>query len=106
MGSLGLAPLVDAAVFSCVEGVKKPDSRIYRLACSRLAVEPQECLYVGDGASDELPGATAFGMWAVQLRPGDTEAVRWPHETVSALGEVPGLVLESGELRRHSASSL
>ncbi len=87
-----LAPLFDASVFSCAEGVKKPDQRIYQIACTRLGVEPTHCLYVGDGASDELRGATAVGMRAVQLQPGDTHAPQWSGETVPALSEVPRLL--------------
>lgn len=60
-----LAPLVDHAVFSATAGACKPDARIYELACEALSVEPFECLFVGDGANDELPGAAAVGMTAV-----------------------------------------
>ena len=35
-----LAALVDVAVLSCEVGVKKPDPRIYELACARLGVAP------------------------------------------------------------------
>ena len=51
----------DATVFSCDVGVSKPDPRIYEIACERLEVEPAECLFVGDGANDELPGAERVG---------------------------------------------
>jgi putative hydrolase of the HAD superfamily len=52
-----LAGALDELVFSCDVGFSKPDPRIYGLACERLGVEPAECLFVGDGANDELPGA-------------------------------------------------
>ena len=72
---LGRDPLggeFDATVFSCDVGVSKPDPRIYEIACERLAVEPADCLFVGDGANDELPGAERAGMTALQLRaPGE-----------------------------------
>jgi putative hydrolase of the HAD superfamily len=62
----------DATVFSCEVGVSKPDPRIYEICCERLDVRPDECLFVGDGANDELPGAERVGMTAVQLRaPGE-----------------------------------
>ncbi len=48
------ASLIDVPVFSCEVGVRKPDPRIYLLACSRLGVPPQHCLYVGDVGSQEL----------------------------------------------------
>jgi len=62
-----LAPCFDAAVFSCDVGLIKPDPAIYRLAATRLRVEPAECLFVGDGGSDELVGASSAGMTPVLL---------------------------------------
>jgi putative hydrolase of the HAD superfamily len=62
------AGLVDVEVFSSVVGLRKPDPAIYRYACDALGVEPQECLYCGDGAYRELTGATEFGMTAVEIR--------------------------------------
>jgi putative hydrolase of the HAD superfamily len=55
-----LATLVDVAVFSCLEGIKKPDPKIYIVACRRLRVAPRNCLYIGDGGSHELTGAAAI----------------------------------------------
>jgi putative hydrolase of the HAD superfamily len=62
-----LAPCFDTAVFSCDVGLVKPDPAIYRLAATRLGVEPAECLFVGDGGNDELDGARAAGMTPVLL---------------------------------------
>src|SRR5438132_2751282 len=64
-----LAGLVDAAVFSCQEGVKKPDPRIYQHAGERLAVSLTRCLSVGDGGSNELSGAAGVGMDALLIQP-------------------------------------
>jgi len=87
-----LAPLVDGAVFSAVEGIQKPNRRMYELACDRLHVAPDRCLYVGDGNSDELNGATSVGMRAVQLRPGDTDAPAWNGPGIPVLTAVLDLV--------------
>lgn len=87
-----LAPLVDAAVLSCEVGVKKPDPRIYELACVQLGVAPERCLYVGDGESDELAGAQRAGMAPVRIRvpyerrPDDGQA--WSGPEVSSLSQV------------------
>ncbi len=90
-----LASSFDAAVFSCYEGIRKPDPRIYWTACQRLGVDPGDCLFVGDGANDELPGAEAVGMSAIQLRiPGEETAAgadTWTGRQVGSLGEVPAL---------------
>jgi putative hydrolase of the HAD superfamily len=88
--------LFDSAVFSCSVGVSKPDPRIYAVACHELEVEPGDCLFVGDGANDELPGAERAGMTAVQLRaPGEAltkEGERWEGAFVESLSEVLELV--------------
>ena len=87
-----LAGTLDETIFSCDVGLSKPDPRIYELACERLEVEPAECLFVGDGANDELPGAERAGMTAVQLRvPGEelTESgKKWQGASIQHLGEV------------------
>ena len=90
------APLFDVTVFSCSAGMNKPDPRIYRLATGQLAVEPHECLYIGDGANQELTGASRLGMHPVLIRtsedyipPGDwTDRDRWDGPVISSLKEV------------------
>jgi putative hydrolase of the HAD superfamily len=56
----------DDAVFSCQVGCAKPGADIYRLACRRLGVVPNDAIFVGDGGSDELEGAAGVGMAAYQ----------------------------------------
>lgn len=99
-----LAPLVDVALFSCVEGTCKPDPRLYLGACTQLEVEPSQCLYVGDGGSRELSGAASVGMHAVQLRPsgyegeplGYDDAIEpWEGTAVPRLAEIVDLIGES-----------
>lgn len=62
-----LAPFFDAALFSCHEGIMKPEPEIYRRAAARLGVPPDQCLYVGDGGSQEHEGASAVGMPTVLM---------------------------------------
>jgi putative hydrolase of the HAD superfamily len=89
-----LAPLVDVALFSSDEGLRKPDARIYLLACERLGVEPRNCLYVGDGADGELPGASQVGMRALRVQVekedyfGDDSAEKWQGPAIPALKEL------------------
>jgi len=85
--------LFDVEIFSCDVGVRKPERAIYELAASGLAVDPQSCLYVGDGGDDELTGARDFGMNAVLLRPGDTYPPEdWQGPEITRLAEVLELV--------------
>ena len=90
------APLLDAAVLSCDVGMTKPDPLIYQMVCGRLNVTPDRCLYVGDGGSKELTGASEAGMDAVLIRaPDDTvtgNREEWPGARISALKQVLDLV--------------
>jgi len=93
------APLMEAAVFSCAVKIKKPDPRIYLLACERLGVKPEDCLYIGDGSSRELTGAQGVGMSPVRiLMPyelSDTYRVEsddWSGPLISSFQEIPALL--------------
>jgi putative hydrolase of the HAD superfamily len=49
----------------------KPDPALYLAACRRLGLDPADCLYVGDGGSQELTGAQRAGLTAVRLAAPD-----------------------------------
>lgn len=68
---LAVAPLLDVRVFSVQVGRCKPDPALYLAACQRLGLAPADCLYVGDGGSQELTGADRAGMTAVRLAAPD-----------------------------------
>ena len=56
----------DATCMSCDIGIKKPDRKIYEICVEKLKVQPEECLYVGDGGSHELEAALEYGMKPIQ----------------------------------------
>ena len=58
--------LFDALLLSCEQGVRKPDPEIYRRCMAQLGVTAEECLFIGDGGSQELEAARALGMEAMQ----------------------------------------
>ena len=66
--NIELSHFFDVTIFSASVGMKKPNPQIYILACEQLEVEPNECLYIGDGDSNELSGASQLGMYAVMIR--------------------------------------
>jgi putative hydrolase of the HAD superfamily len=93
------ADLFDATVFSCSVGLRKPDPRIYRLACEQLGVQPEEAMFVGDGANDELAGAEHVGMRAVLIhRAGEEppwdEVRDWQGPRITAIPQVLSLLDE------------
>jgi putative hydrolase of the HAD superfamily len=72
-----LAGLFDVATFSSECGLMKPEPEIYLRTARALEVDPDECLFVGDGANDELAGAARVGMHPVLYLPRGTSP-RWP----------------------------
>ncbi|HEY33122.1 MAG TPA: HAD-IA family hydrolase [Dehalococcoidia bacterium] len=94
-------PFFDVTIFSSSVGMKKPDPRIYSLAMGQLGVKPEDCLYVGDGASQELAGAARVGMNPVLIKVLDEDfddalpedaREEWDGPTVSSLTAVLSLV--------------
>ncbi len=57
-----LARFFEVTVFSHAVGMVKPDPHIYQHACQNLGVSPSNCIFIGDGNSDELRGAAQVGM--------------------------------------------
>jgi putative hydrolase of the HAD superfamily len=88
-----LSPLMDATVFSCAEGLRKPDLAIYELAVSRLGAQTSDCFFVGDGADSELDGASAAGMHAVLLHAFDTHPPdAWDGPVIQRLSDITRLL--------------
>lgn len=68
---LPVFPLLDARIYSVRIGRCKPHPAMFLAACDRLGLAPADCLYVGDGGSEELSGAAAVGMSAIRLAAPD-----------------------------------
>lgn len=57
--------LFDVVIDSSRVGLRKPDPRIYQLACERLGVQPSDCLFIDDLACN-VEAAEALGMQVIQ----------------------------------------
>jgi putative hydrolase of the HAD superfamily len=66
LADLGVAHLLDAAVFSSEIGRRKPDPAIFNYVLERLGVEPADALFVGDSLAADVAGASALGMHTCQ----------------------------------------
>ena len=62
-----IAGLFDAVLFSCHVGLAKPEPEIYSLCLARLDAAAEECVFVGDGGSNELEGARECGIAAIMM---------------------------------------
>lgn len=92
LAHVGVAPLVDVAVFSSAVGWRKPSPRIFAAALDGLGVAAAEALMVGDRLREDVEGARGVGMRAVLVAPGAGDAPAADHvivhlaELVSLLG--------------------
>jgi putative hydrolase of the HAD superfamily len=95
LASLGLAPYLDAVVFSDQWGREawKPDTRPFIEALQLLQVEAGNAVYLGDNPAKDFLGARQLGIWTVWVRRSRSEyghlappgADHAPHFTVSSL---------------------
>jgi putative hydrolase of the HAD superfamily len=60
-----LFPCFDATYLSFEQGIQKPDEEIFQRCMEGFFVKAEECVYVGDGGSNELETARKLGMKAV-----------------------------------------
>lgn len=96
-----LYPYFDAVCLSYDEGLAKPNPDIYIRCMQKLNVRAEDCLYIGDGGSDELEAAQRVGMQTAQavwyLKEGTRQPVKRKPEfrQLEAPEDVLGLVGEA-----------
>lgn len=89
---LGVLEHLAVRVISGVEGVEKPDPRIFLLAAERAGVRLGESVYVGDNPEFDVGPAAAVGMRPVLIDrrgrlPGFADAVR-----ITTMAELPAVL--------------
>jgi HAD superfamily hydrolase (TIGR01549 family) len=93
----GLHELVEifpVRVISGIEGIEKPDERIYRLALKRASVDASDAAYVGDNPEFDVDPPAALGMFPVLIDRRD----RFPDHAGARLRDLRELpaILEAG----------
>ncbi len=81
-------------VISGIEGIEKPDERIFRLALERASMSPQESAYVGDNPEFDVDPPAALGMFPVLIDRRD----RFPDHAgprVTDLRDLPAILGEA-----------
>jgi epoxide hydrolase-like predicted phosphatase len=59
--------MFDVLVFSCMEGVMKPERRIYEITLERLGSKAQQSIFVDD-REDYIRGAKQAGLNTIHFR--------------------------------------
>jgi putative hydrolase of the HAD superfamily len=96
MERLGLARFFDVMLDSHLEGVEKPDPRLFELALEQAGGRPETTLHVGDFYWVDVQGARAAGLHAVLL----DSAGLYPEADcprIRSLGELPDLLAGRAE---------
>jgi len=89
---LGLAPLLDAVVLPSDAGAAKPDPAIFHAALERLGCPAEAAVHVGDHPAEDVAGATAAGLRAIDVRELATLAdlpARLSPPTIAAIDSRP-----------------
>ena len=66
----GILPYIHLVVASAEVGVAKPDKRIFEIALSRAACQPQQAVMVGDRIDNDIVPAKALGMKTIWVKQG------------------------------------
>lgn len=84
-GTRALHSLFDVFIESSVEGMRKPDPRIYQLACRRLGVEPRQAVFLDDIGANLKP-ARELGLTTIKVDD--------PAAALQSLAEILGFPLD------------
>jgi putative hydrolase of the HAD superfamily len=91
LDELGVTRYFHVRVISAVEGMEKPDPRIFRLALERAGTLPERSVYVGDNPEFDVEPAAAVGIVPVLIdrrnRFPDAEVAR-----IVTLDELPAIL--------------
>jgi len=92
--------LFHSAIFSYDVGARKPEPDIYHTALTGLGLTASECIFVGDGGSDEHIGAQQVGLRSVLTTQylhsavkieSQRQRVNWE---ISHITQLPGLLAQ------------
>jgi putative hydrolase of the HAD superfamily len=64
---LGLTPFFNCVIMSTHFGFRKPDPRLFTIACTLLNIPPAEAVYIGNEPETDVKGAKQVGMQAILL---------------------------------------
>jgi len=91
LAALGVRDAFPVRVISGVEGIEKPDPRIFELAMSRAGVGPEGSVYVGDNPEFDVDPPAALGMFTVLIDRRDRHE---EHDgaRITDLGDLPAVL--------------
>lgn len=100
--ALNLREVMDTILISEVEGLRKPDVRLFHRAAARLEIESGACLFVGDNPEADILGAHGAGMqtaWFSNGRSWPADIAPLPGHQIDRLLDLLSIVGESERSR-------
>ena len=90
---LGLSERIQSLTISGEIRVRKPGIQIFKVACERADVLPEEAMYIGDSVQNDIVGANRAGMTSVLINRKSEELIpqiadEQPDYAISSLHEV------------------
>lgn len=90
LSKFGLTEHFNCIVTSVGIGRRKPSADIFQAALAQLNAQPVECCFVGDNYEEDIVGARAAGMKAIQICRKDQQV-----GTIVSLYQLQGMLEES-----------
>lgn len=90
----GLWEYIDVLAASAEEGVEKPASRIFEIACKKAGCRICDAAMVGDRLDNDIVPANKLGMYSIWIKQGNwkdarpAETLEFPDMTVNSLTEL------------------
>jgi putative hydrolase of the HAD superfamily len=75
---LGLDQFFDNYIVSTQYGFKKPDPRLFAIACDLLEIPPAEAVYIGDNFDRDIKGPKEIGMQVILVNRDQKENTQEP----------------------------
>lgn len=82
----------DAILISEIEGLRKPDIKIFQRAIGRLGIEPQESIFVGDHPVNDVDASVNAGMKGVWKEDSFFDRPSSDHLTIRDLRDIKKMI--------------
>ena len=85
---MGIKDYFNTILVSEAEQTRKPQTKIFHTALSRLKVKPENSVYIGDNLQTDIVGAKNAGLKAIWKRDRSTEQPETADAIVDELNEI------------------
>lgn len=97
MKKYGIESYFDCMLLSSIEGIRKPNPAIFERAVRQLAVEPEQCIYIGDQVTRDCYGPNTAGfatnvLISSCMTTDDPVYDQYIGHRISQLSELPALL--------------